>query len=112
MSETKPKQKIRSLKALQAEKIRLRASAQNSREQTLHAFTDARNKVPSYVLKKVALPASLAGISAMAFRKKKKTHQATYSQSAISEPEQRSGFRGVLFSMLMALVEDWISKKM
>ena len=112
MSETKPTQKIRSLKALQAEKIRLRTAAQTSREQALDAYTDARKKVPSYMLKKVALPASLAGISAMAFRKKKKSETTPYAQSAISEPKQASGFRGVLFSMLMALVEDWISKKM
>lgn len=111
MSETKPKQKIRSLKALEAEKARLRASMQSSREQVMTSYGDARKKVPSYVLKKVALPASLAGLSAFAFRKNKQNEATSYAQSNIDAPKQSAGLRGILFSMLMALVEDWISKR-
>lgn len=115
MSTTKPKQKIRSLKALEAEKARLRESMQRNREQALAAYGGARKKAPAYVLKKAAVPAGIAGISALAFRRNRKAAKAeSYAQSHIAEPQRASGggIGAVLFSMLMALVEDWISKKM
>lgn len=107
MSKNKPK--IRSLKALEAEKARLRASMEASQTQLFAAYKDARKKAPAYALKKIAPPAILAGISAFVFRKQK-NEEMTYSEEAPAS-RRKAGFGAVIFSMLMALLDNWIDRK-
>ena len=104
------KQKIKSLKALKREKQLLKARMEISKQEFSNTAGRMGGNVKSFFFNKVALPASLLGLTAFSLKHGSNNHHPQQEYQT-DQPQEKPNFLLQALTMALPLIENYLKER-